>query len=291
MSIAFRIFSKSWIAGLAVYGLGSVVACVGDDGAPAATGGTGGGLGGSSATGGSAAGSGGRSGGAGPAGSHCASPIALPSAKAGIANFDEYDGSADLHKWSFALGSDPATGVFSGTFVYGDEPNGYPETFEMAAGKDSKYAFSIADTLAEEYGGGMGLWLSTCLDTSGFSGISFWARGDSPSQNAKFTILMQETTSATPKMAGDKFGTCMGTDTTCIHPSYTFPVTDTWTEVKVPWSAFMPGNANGTAVVPNGKNIWQIQFDVGLMWGTDASGAAAPIPAPYEFAVDSLTFY
>ena len=42
---------------------------------------------------------------------------------------------------------------------------------------------------------------------------------------------------------------------------------------------------------PNGSNIWQVQFDIGLQWGKDATGADVPIPAAYKLAVDDLTFY
>ena len=161
----------------------------------------------------------------------------------------------------------------------------------MVAGNDSTYALSISDALAEEYGGGMGLWISECLDVTAFSGISFWVRGNAPTGDAKVSILMEETTSSTPTTADDKIGTCTGTDDTCIHPSFTFPVTDTWTQVEVAWSALTPGDAAGTPVVADGSDVWQIQFDVGLVWEPDEMDVYHPTPAEYELVIDDLTFY
>ena len=308
MNITFKRISRLWMAGFALLGLGTLGSCLSDESDPGAdTGGTGGtpGTGGSSAgtggaaagTGGSTAGTGGATAGSGgtgggsPTGTVCAAPIVLAATTPAIADFDDYDGSADLSVWSFALGGNSATGVFAGTFVYGDEPTGFPETFAMVAGSDSTYALSISDTLAEEYGGGLGLWISECLDATAFSGISFWVRGNGPTATAKLSLLMEETTSATATTPDDSIGTCMGTDMTCVHPSFTFPVTDTWTQIEVPWSSVMPGNAAGTTVVADGSNIWQIQFDIGLVWTTDTAGVSHPTPAPYEFVVDNLTFY
>jgi hypothetical protein len=138
----------------------------------------------------------------------------------------------------------------------------------------------------------MGLWISECLNATKLSGISFWARGNSPDKGkAKISLNMKETTPAVASKPEYKTGTCTGTDTTCIHPNYMFDVTTTWTEVKIPWASFNPGDAAGTQVVPDGRNIVQIQFDVGLTWVQDASGTAVPVAAPYELAVDTLTFY
>ena len=224
-------------------------------------------------------------------GTACASSIVLAAAKPGIATFDDYEDGAALSTWSFALGSDSSTGVFAGPFGYGDRESGKPETFAMIEGYDSTYALSISDTMALEYGGGMGIWLSSCLDVKAFSGVSFWVRGNAPTGTTKFTLLMEESTAVTPAMPTSKVGTCPGTDKECIHPTYDAPVTDTWTEIKIPWAEFKPGSANGEPVIPDGHNVWQLQFDVGLSWEPDAACVYAPIPGPYELAVEGVSFY
>jgi hypothetical protein len=241
------------------------------------------------ATGGSSGSGGG--GGSVPTDAVCANPIAIPSETPGIADFDEYDGASELATWSFPLGGDSATGVYAGPFGYGDREDGAPETFEMSEGDGSGYAMRIADSMAMEYGGGQGLWLSACVDASAFTGISFWARGDAPSGTVLLTLAMQETTPETPAKAEDKIGTCSGDSTTCLHPKLAFEVSDTWTEIKAPWADFMPGDAAGSAVEPDGRNIVQLQFGVDLSWVEGDDGVYVPVPAPYELAVDTLSFY
>jgi hypothetical protein len=226
----------------------------------------------------------------GPTGTACASHITIPAGSPVIADFDGYDGVSDIGKWSFPLG-DSATGAYAGPFGYGDRASGFPETFDMVAGQSSKYALRIADTLAQSYGGGMGTWLSACVSATQFAGISFWVRGHTPMAKATLTLSMQETLPSVPAKPTDPIGTCAGTATTCVHPTYLFDVTDTWTKVQVPWASFMPGNAAGTAVTPDGHNITQVQFGVALVWAADANGVYAPTPAPYELVVDTMSFY
>src|SRR5690349_4083775 len=138
--------------------LGNLAGCTTDDGDPGAGTGGAGATGGGKATGGgsSTGGSGMGTGGGSTVGSVCASPLTLPAGAIGIADFDTYNGS-DLSMWNFPLGGDSALNIIAGPFGYGDRDNGKPETFEMAEGNDSKYALRINDTLAEKYGGGMGL--------------------------------------------------------------------------------------------------------------------------------------
>jgi hypothetical protein len=293
--------SRLWLGALALLAGGSLVGCVSDDADPAEeeTGGTGGsGASTTGGSGGSTGGTGGTSSG-GPPGTACEAFIALPASTPGIADFETYGGQMPLGEWSAPLGGETASGVLTGPFGYGDdEPNDegqtMPETFAMVPGNDSEYALSIADTEADEYGGGMGLWFSACLDVSGFTGISFWARGIAPKGVAKLSILMNETTSTMPS-SGTKKGTCDGTDTgdapTCVHPTNMFPVTDEWTEIRVPWENFTAGKALTAPIVPDGHNIWQIQFDVELVWVDDGTGVYVPTPAEYELVVDDIAFY
>ncbi len=287
MRIAFRFLGLAGAVS-ALVGLGQIAACTSDKDS-SGVGGAGGPTGGSA---GVPAASGGAAGTTTAVATACAKPILLAVTKPGIANFDGYDGASALSTWSFPLGGDATSNIYAGTFGYGDRPNGLPETFAMVDGNSSKYALEIADTASAVYGGGMGLWISECLNATNFSGISFWVRGSAPTGQAKFTILMQETTPATPSKVGSKAGTCQGTDTTCVHPTYMFTVTDTWTQIQIPWASFTAGNAAGTPVKPDGRNIWQIQFDIGLNWVTpDGGSAAVPVPGAYKLDVDTLTFY
>src|SRR5262245_12969294 len=138
--------------------LGLTTACTTDDSDPGedSGGSSGTGTGGStSGTGGATGGSstGGSSGTGGGKATKCAAPITLASTATGIADFDNYSANADLQTWSFPLGGDAASGILSGTFVYGDDHmesgKEVPEAFAMVAGNDSTYALSISDTQAE----------------------------------------------------------------------------------------------------------------------------------------------
>ena len=290
MRIDFRFLR--WVGSVAVLvGLGQAAGCTTEDNDAPGTGGSGG-TGTTPATNGGAAGgtTGTVTSAASGGGLACAKQTVLT--KPGIADFDSYDGAADLTSWSFALGGDSSSGIFAGAFGYGDRAGNVAETFDMSTGHTPPYAMRIADSMALEWGGGMGVWISGCLDATAFSGISFWVRGIAPTATAKISLFMKQTTSSVPAQSTSKTGTCPGvTDTTCIHPKYEFEVTDTWTEVKVPWAAFTPGDADGTPVPADGSSIWQIQFDIGLMWMPDAAGTYLPVPAAYELVVDDLTFY
>src|SRR5262245_65297173 len=99
-------FLRFWIGGTTLCLLGLTTACTTDDADPGEdTGGSGGAASGSGGTGGSTSGTGGSSKGGSSTGgtagtggraSKCATPLTLASSASAIADFDNYDGSADL---------------------------------------------------------------------------------------------------------------------------------------------------------------------------------------------------
>lgn len=224
----------------------------------------------------------------------CASTVAIPTTKPGIADFDAYDGVAVINKWSFALGGDSGTGVFAGPFGYGDRTEGTKtdaiETFDMTEGHESTYALRIKDSMAQKYGGGLGLWIDKCLDASKFAGIQFWVRGNSPTGKGTLTVSMGDTMSNVPNADGIA-GTCDGAQALCKHPTFSFDITDTWTLVQAPWSGFKAGDAAGTPVTLAGNHITQLQAAVELKWVPDATGAYVAELAPYELVTDGWAFY
>lgn len=276
-----------WLGAFALVSFCAATACTTDDSDPGEdeAGGSGGSAGSSSSKGGSSGTGGGSS------TVLCTPAIVLTDTQSGIMDFDAYDGS-EISAWYAPLGNDTATNVIVGPYGYGDMAD-KPEKFEMLAGHDSMYAVSVSDTLADMYGGGVGLWLSECLDARAFTGISFWAKGDLPKGVTKLSLSMKETTSTT--ISGPKQGTCVGTDmgdaATCVHPSYLVPVTADWTEFRIPWTMFTGGKAMGAAVTADGRDIWQIQFGIELNWVDDGTGTYVPTPAPYSLEVDDVNFY
>lgn len=303
MRNSFKVFGCSG-ALVALTALAQMTACTTDPASDdTSTGGTGGAADDNGGAGGASTGTSGGAGGAStstgtaPAGATiCTGEVVLGSATPKIADFDTYVEGTDISTWSFGLGGEATTGVYAGPFVYGDETTGLPKTSGMVAGNETTYALGIEDDSADVYGGGMGLWLSKCLDASAFSGLSFWVSGSTAM--AKVTLSMEETTSTTPAKVGDKPGTCASAvKEACVHPSYAFAVaeSDGWKQVKIPWGAFTGGSAAGTAVAATGKHIVQLQIAAELNWipdPTDPTGVKyVAVPAPYKLVVDSLAFY
>lgn len=296
MNSSFERISRYVVAGVTVVGLASLSACLSDDkddkDTNTGTAGTGAASGGSSTagtgtqTGGGTATAGASTGGTGNGGGKAC--VKVTTSSPGIADFEDYDGAADLGTWSFPLGGKAASGIFGGSFGYGDHAGNKPETFSMLEGHDSTYALSIADTESTEYGGGMGLWLSDCLDASAFTGVSFWVKGSAPTGMAKISLLTPETTSS---MVDAKKGSCAGDEKECLSPSKEVPVTDTWTEVTVAWADLAPGSNLGEPVFADGKRLSQLQFEVALVWTPDDMAVYHPTPAPYELVIDDVSFY
>lgn len=182
------------------------------------------------------------------------------------------------------------TSLFGGTFSYNDG-TGNP-AFSVVSGHAGNAIGLTSTQNATAYGGGIGIWTSGCLNATSYSGVTFWTRGIAPnSGTASIALTWAPTTPVTPA-AGVKYtGTCPGDSTTCTQPKYTFPVTDTWTQVHAKWADFKGGVAAGTSMTPDGGNLIQFQWDIGLLFTLDAAtNAYVPAPAPYELQLDDFAF-
>ena len=181
------------------------------------------------------------------------------------------------------------TSLFGGVFSY-DDGTGNP-TFSVVSGHTSG-ALGLASTeSASKYGGGFGIWTTGCFNASAYKGITFWTRGTAPNAGkATVSVVMAETTPSVPPAGTTNRGTCTGTTETCKSPKFSFPVTDTWTQVHALWSGFIGGDANGTPVTANGDDIFQFQWDIGLAFTPDASGNYVAEPAAYELQIDDVAF-
>ncbi len=206
-----------------------------------------------------------------------------------IATFDTTT-CADTASCSITkLGGTQLTG---GLFQYNDG-TGNP-VFAIVAGPTGNAVGITSTEPATGYGGGFGIWTRGCFDASNYTGISFWARGIAPNGgNAIVKLQVAETTPQTTAASGNKnTGTCPGDTNTCKPPSYSFPLTDTWTQQKVKWADFSPGDAAGTPVQPNGNNLYQIQWEAGLLFAPDTTDPSkyVAVPAPYDLQIDDVAF-
>jgi len=181
------------------------------------------------------------------------------------------------------------TSLFGGVFFY-DDGTGNP-TFSVVPGHTSGGLGLGSTEPATEYGGGFGVWTTGCFDASAYEGITFWTRGTAPnSGNATVSVLMAETAPSVPPTGTTNRGTCTGTSETCKPPKFSFPVTDSWTQVHAPWSGFTLGDANGTPVTADGNDIFQFQWDIGLAFAPDEGGNYVAQPAAYELQIDDVAF-
>jgi hypothetical protein len=273
--------------------------CGSDNGAGLGTGGgasgTGGdtAAGGASGTGGQTATGGGATGGeagAEPVQKDCATKTVVTTPL--ITDFESYDGATAVDQWDFSFNGD-ASPVYAGPYGFDDGTGEF--FFGMVAGNNSNYGISISNTGASEWGGGFGFWMG-CVDASGYSGITFWVRGSTPTGKANVSLAMEETN---PPDEDDPAGggTCIDTgtdDKECSGPSAEFDLTDTWTQIQISWSSFDPGMAAaGVSVPATGDNIAGISFNSQLRWIEDPNSPGTWIAelGAYELVVDDLSFY
>jgi len=286
------------ISAAALFAASLLVGCTTDDagdsngtgGSSGASGATAGGAG-SGGTSGMAAGGGGRAGGGstGTGPSICDTKAVV--AAAPIADFDSCTvGLTDEAATSgCTIAEIGGTSLFGGVFFY-EDGTGSP-TFSVVPGQTSGGLGLASSEPASVYGGGFGLWTTGCFDASAYEGITFWTRGTAPNAGeATVSVLMAQTAPSGSTEGSMNRGTCSGTSEQCTPPKFSFPVTDSWTQVHAPWSGFAAGNANGTPVAADGNDIFQFQWDIGLAFTADGSGSFVAEPAAYELQIDDVAF-
>ena len=253
---------------------------------------SGGGAGGASA---GSAGAGG-SGGTPPVMKLCATKVTVTSPT--LTDFESYDGMVPAYSmmegqesWGFAIG-DPAAPAYAGLYALSDMTGTY--TLAMAAGANgSNWAARADNTLASDWGGGVGMWMG-CINASAYTGLSFWARGASPNGMMSVAIAMEDATA--PDAANPAGGgTCDPAPAEgCASPSAAVAITADWTEYSLPWAMFTPGvGAAGAAVAANGDEITGLVFQAQMNYvpnPADDGGTYIPEPGAYEIAVDSIVF-
>lgn len=203
-----------------------------------------------------------------------------------VTDFEDYDGTTAADEWGFSFNTEDDP-VYGGSYEYNDDTGA--ASIQMVTGHDSDYAVNVQNAEASAWGGALGFWMS-CIDASGYDGISFWARGPVPRGLAVLSLSMEETT---PPSEDDPAGggTCTSED--CAGPSFEFEVTDQWSRVLLPWADFEPGTT-GTASIPaTGTNITGMTISLNLNWVPDPAGGEDYVPEPdgYDLAVDDIQFF
>ncbi len=220
----------------------------------------------------------------------CANMKALTSAT--LTDFESYDGTTDPAKWSFPFNGVWPAAIYGGPYPNSDGTGAFVLGF-VGGANNSTWAIHAANTTqASAWGGGVGFWLG-CFDASSYSGLSFYARGTTPTSKISVSIAMEDTSppSATNPAGG---GTCTITPTSgCKPPSFDVALPADWTLVKIPWASFTGGmGMAGTAVTANGARITGLNFGAVMVW-QDAAGTGTwtPVPAPFDIQIDNIGFY
>ncbi|MFC1641680.1 hypothetical protein ACFL5O_03175 [Myxococcota bacterium] len=188
----------------------------------------------------------------------------LPLNSGVVADFDAWDGSTDLYRWSFGFSVDSESGAASGGFYeYHDGSGDY--SLSLVAGVDgSGYAASATNPAASRWGGGVSLWVH-CLDASSFAGVQFWIRGRTPAGTAELAIRMDN-----------------------VDLVYEFSIPREWRQFKVPLADF-----RGATAQARGDGVTAIIFSSQLRWGRDPSDPTRTVAqeGAFEVTVDEIGFY
>jgi hypothetical protein len=209
-----------------------------------------------------------------------------------------------------SFGTWPQVG-YIGPYLYsGGGPDGGPNAvFNPVTGQTGglidggqDWALELKVTQESSWGAGLGFWMSTCANASAFKGISFWARGQTPSSLISMTLSTLATTPVSslppgtcPGMASQQLCSTPLTAGACCSPvAVNIPLTMSWAQIKLPWAMFT-GNAGGTAYTPDGQNITGLSFALGLNFsqvdaGPDGAAIYGPTPANLDLQIDDITF-
>lgn len=262
-NVGSLVFHSALAAAIVAGGL--LVGCVNNDPADdKSTAGTGNASGGSSTAGTSTAGGGseaaGTSGSGGSAGTASLLPACATVATASgtsplITDFESMTAATGTYTFESA-------GLLGGTYIYSDNmaPAADPSTsaLSFAEGHEAASTQALDGKIHNAtWGGGMGLWFA-CMDASAYSGITFWARGNSPAGSVKVNLSLNEVE------VESKGGHCpdAGAETMCVRPYATFDVTDEWTQHTLAWGDFMPGSNGATPVPGSGQELYGIDFGI-----------------------------
>ncbi len=242
--------------------------------------------GGTVATGGVAA-VGGTASGTGGSGGGTTTVSCFQVASMSFLDFESYDGT----NLSFLVAGEGTNGVFMGPWELTDETGETPDPapsykLEMLdPGFDGTgFALKISDAEAKQWGGGVGFWMSNCVDAATYSGIRLQVRGAVPTG----TVGIKVSTRDTVAPSAEGVGACTGTACADASASFTLAASaDEWKQIDLPWSAFTGGVGSGGIAAPlSGFGIMGLSFSVSVNY--DEVG---PLPAPYELTIDEIGYF
>jgi hypothetical protein len=227
-----------------------------------------------------------------------------------LINFENYNPLLDGGNFQTSFGTWPQLGYIGPYAFSGGSPDGGQNyTLDAVTGRtggliDGGQDWAVELNVMQEthFGAGLGFWINPCANAAAYGGISFWVRGQTPSNTISLTLSTLDTTptSAQPP------GTCPGmtSQTLCGTPpaagaccapyASAIPITMEWTNIQLPWAKFT-GSGGGAEYTLNGANITGLTFNMNLSYaevdaGPDGSAIYGPTPANLDLQIDDITF-
>jgi hypothetical protein len=210
-----------------------------------------------------------------------------------LTDFESYDGKSAASSWAFSFNGVWPDALYAGLYPSEDGTGNYSLGFVSGA-NGSSWAIDASNTSqATAWGGGLGLWMN-CIDASLYSGVSFYARGSTPSGSISVAIGMEDTTPPSPtNQAGGGTCTISPPSTGCQQPLAKVALSADWTLIQIPWASFTGGmGLAGSPVAATGARIVSLGIAAQYNWqDLNGTGTWTPVPAPFDIQIDNLGFY
>jgi hypothetical protein len=210
-----------------------------------------------------------------------------------LTDFENYDGTTAAGSWSFSFNGAWPDALYAGPYPSGDGTGDYTLKFVSGANASAWAIDASNTTQATAWGGGLGFWMN-CFDASSYEGVSFYARGSTPTGNIAVALMMEDTSPpSTTNPAGGGTCTIASPSTGCKPPLTNVALSADWTLVQIPWASFTSGTGlAGSAVPATGARITGLMVSALYDWqDPNGTGTWAPVPAPFEIQIDNLGFY
>ncbi len=258
---------------------------------------------------GSSSGSPGSSGGSGSSSGGSDAGGCVPVTGPVLINFENYNPLLDGGNFNGSFGTWPQLGYIGPYFFSGGGPDGGPNaSIDPVTGQTGglidggeDWAIELRVNQESVYGAALSFWMS-CANASAYKGISFWVRGQTPTNTVSLTVSTLDTTPTSAQPPGTCPGMtsqalCGATPTAgaCCSPyKSSIPVTMVWTNIQLPWAMFT-GNAGGTTYTMTGASITGLTFNMSLDYsevdaGPDGAAIYGPTPANLDLQIDDITF-
>jgi hypothetical protein len=217
-----------------------------------------------------------------------------------ITDFEDYAGSGSTAaSYTFYVNAKPpAADAVLGAILHigdGSDANGTSViSTDMVAGSGgSAYALRIAATNPTNWGGLLMFYFPgsgsqrACLDARSYSGVEFSIKGSSPSGRFGVNLGLLDTI---PSADSGLCSNVNGSDCKDANLELAFPAdAETWTQVRIPWSAFTPGVGSALDCIPViGQNIARLVIQPFMKYPPPNYVLE---PGPYSMVVDDLGFY